>query len=123
MLLATDYSSHYIKQYWKKDRKRGALYTGITQNIIDLSRTVDGETILNNSEFLMCFKQSQKDIEAVADATGISPAQLKFVDNCAKGTGIIKWTNQIVPIDMVLDKDNLLYNMFNTNYHEKVSGI
>ena len=121
VLLNSEYSAKYLQQLWKKVRKQGGLCTGITQNVIDLLQSPISTTMLNNSEFVVVLKQSPKDMEEVADAVGISDAQLRFVDNSPAGTGLIKWKKQVVPFDCKIDKKNEIYKLYNTNIHEKIA--
>lgn len=121
VLLNSEYSAKYLQQLWKKVRKQGGLCTGITQNVIDLLQSPISTTMLNNSEFVIVLKQSPKDMQEVAEAVGISDAQLRFVDNSAAGTGLIKWKKQVVPFDCKIDKQNEIYKLYNTNIHEKIA--
>ena len=121
VLLNSEYTARYLQQLWKKVRKQGGLCTGITQNVIDVLQSPISTTMLNNSEFVIVLKQSPKDMDEIADAVGISEAQLRFVDNSPGGTGLIKWKKQVVPFDCQIDKNNNIYKLYNTNIHEKIA--
>lgn len=114
------YTSKYIVKLWKEIRKLGGLCTGLTQNVIDVLRSPESQTLISNSEFIMLMKQSALDMNDIENVfEGINRAMLKYVSNAPSGTGLIKHGSVIVPFDNVYSKDNLIYSMFNTNLHER----
>ena len=60
----------------------------------------------------LCAKLSQ--------TIGVTDAQLEFVKNSQSGTGLIKCGTTIVPFDDRISKDCELYDLYNTNIHEKI---
>ncbi len=114
------FTSKYIVKLWKEIRKLGGLCTGITQNVIDVLRSPESQTLISNSEFIMLMKQSALDMNDIENVfEGFSRAMLKYVSNAPCGTGLIKHGSVIIPFDNVYNKDNLIYSMFNTNLHER----
>ena len=79
--------------------------TGMSQNLIDAQR--------NRSKGTM-------DKEAVEDLFDISSEQLACVNGAEPGMGLIRFGDKIVPLDNTIEKDNNLYQLFNTNFHEMV---
>ena len=43
---------------------------------------------------------------------------MKYIDGANPGTGLVFFDNKVVPFDNTIPKDNILYQMFNTNLHE-----
>ena len=121
VLLNSDYSAVYLQQLWKKVRKQGGLCNGITQNVIDVLQNPISMTLLANSEFIVLLKQSNLDSEKLAEVIGVSEAQLRFVQNAPSGTGLLKCGNVVIPFDNRIGKDTDLYQLYNTNLHEKVA--
>ncbi len=120
VLLNSEYSARYLQQLWKKVRKQGGLCTGITQNIVDLLQNYTATTMLANSEFVALLKQASTDSSRMAEVIGVSEAQLRFVTNTSSGMGLIKCGNVVIPFDNTIGKGTALYNLYNTNIHEKI---
>lgn len=121
VLLNSEYSAKYLQQLWKKVRKQGGLCTGITQNILDLLQNYTATTMLANSEFVALLKQANTDSSKMAEVIGVSEAQLRFVTNTQSGMGLLKCGNVVIPFDNTIAKGTDLYNLYNTNIHEKMA--
>ena len=119
-MLGSEFTAKYLNAMWKKVRKQGGLCTGITQNVGDILASETAASILANSEFVALLKQGGKDDTEIAEAVGISDAQLRFVTNSPKGTGLLKFGNVVVPFDATVPKESTLYDLYNTNIHEKI---
>ena len=121
VLLNSEYSAKYLQQLWKKVRKQGGLCTGITQNLVDLLQNYTATTMLANSEFVALLKQANTDSARMAEVIGVSEAQLRFVANTSSGMGLIKCGGVVIPFDNTIAKGSALYNLYNTNIHEKIA--
>ena len=121
VLLNSDYTAKYLQQLWKKVRKQGGLCTGITQNVVDLLQNYTATTMLSNSEFVALLKQANTDSVKMAEVVGVSMAQLKYVMNSPAGMGLLKCGNVVIPFDNQISKDSALYQLYNTNIHEKIA--
>ncbi len=121
VLLNSEYSAKYLQQLWKKVRKQGGLCTGITQNVVDLLQNYTAATMLGNSEFVALLKQANTDSSKMAEVIGVSEAQLRFVTNTQSGMGLMKCGNVVIPFDNQIEKGTDLYNLYNTNIHEKIA--
>lgn len=121
VLLNSEYSAKYLQQLWKKVRKQGGLCTGITQNVVDLLQNYTATTMLANSEFVALLKQANTDSSKMAEVIGVSEAQLRFVTNTQSGMGLMKCGNVVNPFDNTIEKGTDLYNLYNTNLHEKIA--
>ena len=122
VLLNSEYSAKYLQQLWKKVRKQGGLCTGITQNVVDLLQNYTATTMFANSEFVALLKQANTDSARMAEVIGVSEAQLRFVTNTSSGMGLMKCGNVVIPFDNTVAKGSDLYNLFNTNIHEKIAA-
>lgn len=121
VLLNSEFSSKYLQQLWKKVRKQGGLCTGITQNVTDLLQNYVATTMLSNSEFVVLLKQANMDSAKLSEVIGVSEAQLRFVTNSAAGMGLIKCGSVVIPFDNQINKGSALYQLYNTNLHEKIA--
>lgn len=120
ILLNSEYSAKYLQQLWKKVRKQGGLCTGITQNVLDLLQNYTATTMLANSEFVALLKQANTDSSKMAEVIGVSEAQLQYVTNTESGKGLLKCGNVVIPFDNTISRSSRLYNLYNTNIHEKI---
>ena len=122
-LLDKKYSRKYFISLWKKVRKLGGLCTGITQNVSDAVFDKDTAKLLSNSEYTMFLRMGPGDSDVILDAFDgkLTEAHLKYLDNAAKGTGLIRFGNVIIPMDNRIDKDNIIYDIFNTDFQEKAA--
>lgn len=120
VLMHDAFTIDYLQNLWKIVRKFGGLITGITQNIIDLTKNETSRTMISNSEFVVLLKQSGDDAdEIVKTIEGITTEQLRYVTGAPAGTGLLKHGNIFVPFDSRIDKESILYWIFNTNPHEQ----
>lgn len=119
VLLDKDYTAKYLFELWKKVRKQGGLCTGLTQNVVDLLQNYTAVTMLANSEFIVLLRQAATDARKLSELLGISDAHLRFVTNSPSGKGLMKHGSTIVPFDLTVRKDSSIYQLFNTNLHEK----
>lgn len=121
VLLDKQLAAKFLESLWKKVRKLGGICTGITQNVIDILRNPISATMVNNSEFTLIMKQSPKDKEKILEAIEISEAQLRYVTHAQSGTGLLRHGDVIIPMDARMEKTSLMYQLFNTNMHEKAN--
>lgn len=120
MLLDNPYTRNFVVKFWKLVRKLGCIPTGITQNVSMLLIDKDLTTLVSNSEFTVILKQSTEDARSVVDFfDNVSASQIKELAKSKPGTGIIRFGSCIIPLDNQMEKTNPLYNIFNTNLHEK----
>lgn len=77
--------------------------------------------MLANSEFVALLKQANTDSSKMAEVIGVSEAQLRFVTNTQSGMGLMKCGNVVIPFDNTIEKGTDLYNLYNTNIHEKIA--
>lgn len=122
VLLKKPYSRNYLISLWKQVRKLGGLCTGITQNVVEMLEDPMVSTLISNSEYTVLLKQSGPDAAKLAKVfDSISAAQIKYTTQAIAGTGLIRFGETIIPFDNRIDKNNPVYDVYNTNMHEKVA--
>ena len=122
VLLNKPYSKAYFIDLWAQIRKLGGLCTGIMQNVSTVLKDPDTATLISNSEYTVLLKQAAPDAAQLGKALeGISEAQIKYTTNAKVGTGLIRFGNTIIPFDNRIAKDSPVYDIYNTNMHEKVA--
>lgn len=123
-LTKTPFTKEYTIEAWKTFRKFNAIPTGITQNAIDLLKDPDTTTLVSNSQYTMFLKQSPNDVDVILSAfKDISEAQLQFITSAAPGTGILRYGDVVVTMDARIEKNNPIYDVFNTNPYEKAKQL
>ena len=117
-LACNEFSARYLEKIWKEVRKLGGLCSAITQNIADLLSSKTIETMLCNSEYLSLLNQSDIEVDILRHILGISDNLLRYVHNVEPGCGLLKFGEKYIPSDGRLPKSSVLYQLFNTNFHE-----
>lgn len=121
-LFNDEYALMALEKLWRIVRSLGGICTGITQNIIDSLRNRATKTMISNSEFTVLLDQGSIDREALQDVFEVSDTELSYVNGAQEGCGLIRFGSKIVPFNNVLKKDSELYELFNTNFHEKAEA-
>ena len=57
----------------------------------------------------------------MAEVIGVSEAQLRFVIDTSSGIGLMKCENMIISFDNTIENGTVIYNLYNTNIHEKIT--
>ncbi len=123
-LLGTEYTENFFFKSVKEYRKYGGFVTMCDQNVSDVLTSQKARTMLDNSEFVVLFKQASAAIPELVDTiSGMKDTYSEYLLDAEPGQGLLKFGKSMVPIDMKLDKTGTLYNLFNTNMHEKVGTI
>lgn len=112
-------TAEYSVEIWKRFRKFGGIPTGITQNAVDLLKSPEIETILDNSDFIYMLSQSANDANILADVLGISDEQMKYVVNAPEGEGLVFYGDRIVPSKDSFPKDTIAYSLMTTKPEER----
>lgn len=122
-LMDKKYSKRFLVSLWKKVRKLGGICTGVTQNIGDIEFDKLSNKLLSNSEYTLILKLGNGESEPLKKAFDgiLTDSNLKYCSNADFGNGLIRFGNSIIPIDNYLPKDNIIYDIFNTNFAEKVA--
>lgn len=120
MMLDSVYTTDFVVKFWKLVRKLGGICTGITQNMSLLMKDEELTSLISNSEFNIFLRQSTNDAAAIVNFfDNISSSQIKELAKASSGTGLIRFGNRIIALDNQMENTNPLYNIFNTNLHEK----
>ena len=87
LLFQHEYSANFLFTLWKRARKYGAYYTGITQNVDDLLQSHTARTMLANSEFIIMLNQASTDRIELAKLLNISDPRKSYITNVGAGRG------------------------------------
>ena len=108
---------------WKRGRKYGADYCGITQNVEDLLRSPDGRAIVSTSELIVMLNQAPLDREQLADLLDISKNQQEFITNAKSGSGLLKAGSILIPFENDIPKDSKIYQLLTTKFGEAAYSL
>lgn len=114
VLFANEYSATFFNSAWRQFRKRNAYPTAITQNVEYLLSSVDAETMLSNSEFIVMLSQASSDRKELANLLNISDEQMSYISKKEAGCGLIKYGSSLVPFKNEFPKDTRLYKLMTT---------
>lgn len=110
----------YLEKIWKEFRKLGGINTGITQNIMDLLRTKEVRTMLNNSKFFILLNMGEDEANLLGETMGMNDELIELIRGAEPGHGVMKFGDKTyIPKVHELPEESLLYSLFNTNFHEK----
>lgn len=118
VLFEHEYSIIFINSAWRRFRKRNAYTTALTQNAEYVLSTVEGSTMLSNSEFIIMLNQAPSDRKQLAKLLNISDEQLSYITNSDPGCGLIKYGSSLVPFINQFSKDTRLYRLMTTKPEE-----
>ena len=120
VLLAHPSAQAYLLGLWKKVRSFGGLCTGITQILGDIEINNTTKGLLETSEFVSLFKSDVSANDSMIKNLGISEAQVKYITSeSSPGKGLLRFGQTVVPFDMTLPKDSIIYEITDTNAHDK----
>ena len=118
-LLGKPYTEEYMENFWKTMRSMGCGCTGITQNISDILENKRTRNMLANSEYILMLKQAGTDIDNLASLIGLSETQIGYITNNPAGTGLIKFGGKIIPFDLSIPEESLIYELNNSDPERK----
>lgn len=123
-VLGSEYSETFFIRLIKEIRKQGGLPCCATQNVADILKSAQVRTMVDNSEFILMLKQSAGAIpELTGTINGMKETYEDYLLEAEPGEGMMKFGNMIFPVSLKIDREGQLYNLFNTNMHEKSGAI
>lgn len=118
LMLQQQFTADFFYKMWKRCRKYGADFCGITQNVDDLLHNPVARTILSNSEILVMLNQAASDRELLADLLDISESQLEYITNAKAGYGLLRIGGEMIPFEDDFPKDTGIYKLLTTKPDE-----
>jgi len=114
------FTIQYLQKIWKEVRKLGGICTGATQNMADLLKTAEIETMLCNSEYISLLPMAPNEAAVMQQVLGLNENLAEYVRDTKAGNGLIKFgDNRWIPKENEIAKGTLIYDLFNTDFHEK----
>lgn len=120
VVFENEYSASFFSSAWRQFRKRNAYPCAITQNVEYLLDSVQGRTMLSNSEFILMLNQAASDRKELAKLLNISNEQLGYITDADAGCGLIRYGSTLVPFRNRIPTDTRLYKIMTTRPGEGI---
>ncbi len=120
LMLSDPYCENYFFELWSRIRKWGAIPTGITQNVETLLLSDKARRMLSNTEFIIMLKQAKSDLDELALLFHLSAEQQKQLIHPAKGAGLIRAGQVILPFSNIVESPSKLYELMTTDPEERI---
>ena len=102
-------------------RKAGAVVTLAVQN---LTRVLENESlrdIFSNCPYKCFLDQGGIDAANLIEIQELSEREFRALEENKPGHGVMVWGGQVYLFDAYMSKDNVLYQLLSTNFHEKAA--
>lgn len=123
LMFQHNYTSEFFYKMWKRGRKYGADYCGITQNVEDLLRNANGRAIMSTSELIIMLNQAPLDREQLAELLHISENQQEYIKNAKPGSGLIKIGGDLIPFENDIPQWSSIYKLLTTKPDEAIYDL
>jgi type IV secretory pathway VirB4 component len=109
-------SASFMKDIYKRARKRKGMPLAITQDISDMFVNDESQAIVTNSDFVIMMNQSAVGRSSLADLFNISPNLLEYVTDQLPGNGLVYNGTTTVPFENEFPEDNELFKLMDSRH-------
>ena len=102
-------------------RKVGAVVTLAVQNLTRVLENPELRDMFSNCPYKCFLDQGGVDAASLAQIQELSGEEYSALSNSAPGCGVMVWGSQVYLFDAGMAKENVLYPLFNTDFHEKAA--
>ena len=106
---------HAVETY----RKVGAVVTLAVQNLTRVLENPELRDMFSNCPYKCFLDQGGVDAASLAQIQELSGEEFRALQEDKPGCGVMVWGNQVYQFDAGMAKENILYPLFNTDFHEK----
>lgn len=100
-------------------RKFGGIVTMAMQNITAALSNQMLTELYSNCSYKCFFDQGGVDAKSLGEIHEFSAKELKVLDAGKPGQGVMVWNKKVILFDSLIRRDNVLYDIFSTNFHEE----
>ena len=100
-------------------RKFGGIVTLAMQNLTRALENPDLRDMFQNCGYKMFFQQAGEDAERLSKIQDLTTAEYEALKSDRPGRSVMVWGKKVIILDSLMSKDNPLYEVFSTNFHEK----
>ena len=104
-------------------RKFGGIVTMALQNLTRTLENPDLRDMFSNCGYKCFLDQGGVDAHALAEIQELSTKEFSFLSEDVRGKGVMIWGKKVILLDCTMDKDNVLYSKFTTDFHEQAEAI
>lgn len=102
-------------------RKVGAVVTLAIQNLTRALENPELRDMFSNCPYKCFLDQGGVDAANLAQIQELSQEEFRALEDEVPGRGVMVWDTQVYLFDARMDKENVLYSQFNTDFHEKAA--
>ena len=102
-------------------RKFGGICTFAIQNLSRALDNPDLRDMFSNCGYKCFLDQGGIDAQRLAEIQTLSEHEYQSLSAEEVGYGVMIWGKKIILLDARMSKDNVLYDLFSTNFHEKAA--
>ncbi|MGM0322414.1 hypothetical protein IGI82_003614 [Enterococcus sp. AZ067] len=102
-------------EIYSRIRKYYGCPTFMTQSAETMLSTMEGRSILFNSDFLILLEQKGEVLDALVDRFKLTEKEAMYLQNNRVGTGLIIAGGQIIPFSNLIPKETKLFELMNTS--------
>lgn len=100
-------------------RKFGGIVTMAMQNVTAALSNAKLTELFANCSYKCFFDQGGADAKALAAIQEFSAKEFRALSSGKVGEGVMVWNKKVVLFDAKIEKTNILYKPYNTDFHEK----
>ena len=100
-------------------RKFGGMCTLVMQNLSAALHNEELAELFSNCSYKCFLDQGGVDANALARIQKLSHAEYEALSSDEPGQGVMVWGKKVVLFDAGISRNNPLYDMFSTNFHEE----
>lgn len=100
-------------------RKFGGVVTLAMQNVTAALSNQLLVELYANCAYKCFFDQGGVDAQALSKIQKFSSKEFEKLNSSEKGQGVMVWDKKVVLFDALIEKSNVLYQAFNTDFHEQ----
>lgn len=113
-----EYSAQQLCNAFLTYRKYGGICTLAMQNITAAMANQSTLEMMENCEMKIFLDQGGSDRNALASIMELSSAEFESLSEDIPGRYLMVWGKKVMQCDCRIEKDNPLYQMFQTSFHE-----
>ena len=100
-------------------RKFGGIVTMCLQNLTRVLENPELRDMMSNCGYKCFLNQSGMDAQSLTAIQKLSQTEFESLSEEVPGYGVMIWGQKVILLGSRMDKDNVLYDRFSTNFHEK----
>lgn len=100
-------------------RKFGGICTFALQNLTRALENPELRDMFSNCGFKIFFDQGGVDARRLAEVQELSQMEFQSLSGKEEGHGVLVWKDKVILLDCKMSKDNVLFDGFSTDFHDK----